>query len=352
MRTSDLTLPASHPAIRYTGRVDLSGEDGALLVWPASGFSFRYTGRVLEFRLRNLRHYWENSVSVFAGGREFRIALPAHPEAESFRITLPRPGTLVEFRKLQAGGSHYVEFLSLGIERGAELLPPPPAPERRIEVFGDSVSAGEVCECSEFAGMADPEDHRGRFDNALKSYAALAAGKLGAELHCTAQGGIAVMDGTGYFDGGKVGMERVWDALRYNPSLGPVTAWDFTRWVPHVVILALGQNDSHPDDFIDRDPVKRELWLSAYGRIARSLRERYPKAAFIMLTTILEHRSAWDEALDELAARLADMGVRRFRFSRGGRGTPGHPRIGEQEEMAAELAAFIESLGNGVWQGL
>lgn len=34
-------------------------------------------------------------------------------------------------------------------------------------------------------------------------------------------------------------------------------------------------------------------------------------------------------------------------FRRNGRGTPGHLRIPEAEEMAEELAAYMESLG--IW---
>lgn len=389
------------PEFRYSGRVDLSRADRPVLVWPASAIHVRVSGTRVAFRLKNLHNYWDNAVSLFVDGEEIRIPLKNRPWPVTYRVTLPAsrpgernesavenpnrphrlstgnpaplreadPGSPAPFRELilhksQGGGSSYIEFHGLFIENGAKVAPAAPPPARRIECFGDSVSAGEVCECAEYEGKTDPADHKGRYDNAWKSYVAVAARALGAELHDTSQGGIAVMDGTGYFVNGKVGLESVWDRLRYNPELGKTTRWDFSRWTPHVVVMALGQNDAHPVDFIDRDPALRARWLETYGSVIRSLRANYPRALFVVLTTILEHREAWDLALDELVSELrtdhgghgdpdkrGDSRVVRFRFTRNGRGTPGHPRVGEHEEMAAELVAFLESLGGEVWEG-
>ena len=38
-----------------------------------------------------------------------------------------------------------------------------------------------------------------------------------------------------------------------------------------------------------------------------------------------------------------------YMYKRNGAGTPGHLRIPEAEEMAEELTAYIESLGDGIW---
>jgi len=41
---------------------------------------------------------------------------------------------------------------------------------------------------------------------------------------------------------------------------------------------------------------------------------------------------------------MKDEKIRHFVFRRNGNGTPGHLRTAEAEEMAEELAAYIESL--------
>lgn len=42
--------------------------------------------------------------------------------------------------------------------------------------------------------------------------------------------------------------------------------------------------------------------------------------------------------------------VHHFLYSNNGRGTPGHIRRPEAEKMAEELSAYIESLGEEIWE--
>ncbi len=91
-------------------------------------------------------------------------------------------------------GCHELKILGFEIGDGERLLELPPVSGRRIEVYGDSVSAGESVEAIDFTGKTDPE-HEGGFSNCWFSFPWLTARMLGAELHDIAQGGIALMDG-------------------------------------------------------------------------------------------------------------------------------------------------------------
>ena len=111
---------------------------------------------------------------------------------------------------------------------------------RRIEVYGDSVSAGEVSEAVARAGLSDPENN-GEYSNSFYSYSWLCARKLHADIHDVAQGGIALLHGQGYFAGPDyTGMEESYDKIEMNPYLGETKPWDFSRYTPHVVIVAFG----------------------------------------------------------------------------------------------------------------
>lgn len=76
---------------------------------------------------------------------------------------------------------------ALELSRGSVLLPPSEKPNRRIEVYGDSVSAGEVSEAVDYVGKEDPE-HNGEYSNSWYSYIWMTARKLGAQIHDIAQG--------------------------------------------------------------------------------------------------------------------------------------------------------------------
>lgn len=84
----------------------------------------------------------------------------------------------------------------------------------------------------EYVGKTDPE-HNGEYSNSWYSYAWMTARNLNAQIHDIAQGGIALMDKTGWFcepDAG--GIESTWDKIQYNPLLGATVKWDFDRYTP------------------------------------------------------------------------------------------------------------------------
>jgi hypothetical protein len=240
---------------------------------------------------------------------------------------------------------HYFDFLGFLLDRGGEVLDQPPLPSRRIEAYGDSITCGEVSEAYDYAGMPDPA-HSGEFSNSFYSYAYLAAQALGAQLHNNSQGGLALLDSTGYFQYPQsLGLESLYDKLRPNPQLGDIEPWDFS-FKPHLILLAIGQNDAYPDNYMARDYNSRAsaFWRKRYLEFIKTLRSINPQADIICMTTILMHDPSWDEAIDEACLKLSDPKVHRFRFKKNGIGTPGHVRKPEAEEMAAELVAFIESL--------
>ena len=61
--------------------------------------------------------------------------------------------------------------------------------------------------------------------------------------------------------------------------------------------------------------------------------------------TVLGHDPTWDEALDEIVQEVGSPDVTHFMFTRTGKGTNGHPRATEQEEMACELFEYFRQSG-------
>ena len=339
----------------YMGRTD--ERDGAVrFFWPGTSVKLRFRGRSASCIIRSHRYYFNMYLGVVADGKMFRIPVPESSEDVKLTLCEGLDDTVHELiiYKAQAG-SNYLEFKGFELDDSAETLDPAPLPSRRIECYGDSVSAGEVSEGVEYTASSDPEGHEGRYDNSWYAYPMITARNLGASINNMAQGGIAIFDNTGYYHSPDyIGMESVYNKTCFIPEAeGGMTEWNFSRYIPHVVIFAVGQNDHHaPDDsVIDiSDPVYREKWKSRYKSIITDLRSKYPKALFILTLTVLEHSPCWDSAVDEISRELGDRMVVHYKFRRTGRATPGHPRITEQYEMAEELTAYISSLGDSVWR--
>ena len=215
------------------------------------------------------------------------------------------------------------------------------------------MSAGEVSEAVTCVGRPDPE-HNGEYSNSWYPYAWMAARKLGAELHDIAQGGIPLLQGAGYVAPPVYpGIMDIWDKVHYHPELGPVTDWDFENYTPHVVLVAVGQNDGHPVDYMKEDPEGEAAvrWRGAYRDFLTGIRGKYPHALILAATTILRHDPGWDEAIDRVCREINDPRLRHFCYRRNGAGTPGHIRIPEAEEMADELVDYIGGLNIPVWHG-
>ncbi|MCM1187709.1 MAG: electron transporter RnfD [bacterium] len=347
-----MRVEADHELLRYSGRIDFEDPKAPVFVYAGSYVKIKFTGKSISVEIANRRSYATNYVGYILDGKQGKFALAQDAKVHSYALgkgLSDGEHELLLFKRMDA--CHYFVFHGFELARDAGLLFFSEISRRRMEVFGDSVSCGEVSEAVDCVGKPDPV-HDGEFSNSWYSYSWIAARRLKAELHITSQGGAALLDGTGWFHAPDyIGMESIYDKLQYHPQLGPVKQWDFSRWQPHVAVVAIGQNDANPRNYMAEEPdgEAAQNWKRRYEAFVRELSERYPKAHFVLATTVLMHDEAWDRAIREVCEKIDSLRVHHFLYSQNGRGTPGHIRIPEAEKMAEELGGYIESLGN-IWE--
>lgn len=342
----------NNSSLIYSGRIDLSDPFAIVWTYPGTFVRIKFKGTQLSIHVRNKHNYWNNYLGVAEGDAQTKLLLPEEGEAT---IEIPLQTTQDNIHEVtifkRQDACHELTILGFEIncntDDECELLEASPLPPRRIEVYGDSVSAGEVSEAVDYVAKSDPE-HNGEYSNSWYSYAWIAARKLDAQLHDIAQGGVALLDNTGwYHEPDYIGMEQVWNKMRYNPDYGTVKDWDFSKYTPDIVIVAIGQNDSHPDDYMktDYEGEKAKNWRTHYRQFLAKLRETYPDAWIICCTTLLQHDIGWDMSISQAVLDIADKKISHCVFQRNGKATPGHLRIPEAEEMAKELCHHIRTLG-------
>lgn len=344
-------IKANDPALQYMGRIDWDDPENPVWIYACTYVKVRFTGSFIRAEVTNFRGCWDNFLGVILDGVQTKIKLEEsgrqiHTLGENLG---DGQHELLLFKRQD--GCHVLQFHGLHVADDAVVTAPEALPNRKIEIYGDSVSAGEVSEAIEYCGQVDPP-HNGEFSNGYHSYSWHTARLLNAQLHDIAQGGAALLADTGYFHAPDyLGMEYIYDKIQYNDQIVPSKTWDFSRYTPHVVVVAIGQNDNHPDDYMTRDPEgeKVQNWKAHYRAFIEKLRSIYPKAAIILSTTILGHHPGWDGAIDQVCTDLADSKIYHFLYSNNGCGTCGHIRTPEAEQMARELAAFIETIP-GVWE--
>lgn len=346
-------ISSTAPEILYTGRIDRQ-PGGAHFYWPGSNARVRFTGTTLSCELTADIVWGTVCLGLVVDGRLSRVPLIRANNGRRTTLLLAdglepdAPHEAMLFKQLDCSYSYALH----GFSTDGAFCDAPEAEPLRLEFYGDSVTAGACVEAVDYVGRTDPCSNDACYDNAWWSYAWQTARNLGASCHLTAQGGIAVLPHTGYFhDPTQIAMDETWDRLCYFPEAGPYSRWDFSRYIPHAVVFALGQNDHHnaltgKDDLVCEGEY-RAAWKRAYEKIARGVMAHYPEGTpLVFITTLIRHERAWDEAIAEIVEELRAEGLNAHHhlFARNGDGTNGHPRIPEQAEMAEELTAFLKTL--------
>ena len=279
MQIIDFTNPAlSHTMGRTTS------DSPAYQTWsfPYTQVHFHCTGTTVGARLVHHWGYGDIYLGAIIDGMQVKAPVPIDAAHDAISLTNgypsrtdPNGNALTErqpvdiilaehlpniehdviiFKRQDEGNARFDMHGVLIDDEATIAAPAEPMPDRRIEFYGDSVTCGERCEAICYTGQADPDVDLSGYSNAWHSYAAVTARNLNAQAHLVSQGGASLIDGIGWFHAPDyLGLESIWDRAAYNPELGATPQWDFSRYTPHVVVVAIGQNDAHPYDFMAED---------------------------------------------------------------------------------------------------
>jgi hypothetical protein len=160
------------------------------------------------------------------------------------------------------------QLVGIRLSSGGQLLDAPPAPKHRIELVGDSVSAaygisGEGPECH----------YSVTTQNAWLGFGSILARNLDADLVNVAWSGAGLMRHPEMQP-----LDRSMPEV-YDQTLPPEwkRPWDFSRWKPDAVVVALGQND-----FLSSDPGELPF-TTALEWFLTHIENEYPKAQVFFL---------------------------------------------------------------------
>jgi lysophospholipase L1-like esterase len=319
---------SASPGVRIVGRTASSGA-GARFGWPGVALQARFKGTRASVQLNDGNA--QNAFEVALDDRppqKFRTS----PGQTSYPLASDLPDgehRVTVWRSTEVFDTGNTDFLGIGeFGEGGALLAPPPAPERRIEVIGDSISVGAGIE----GGAANCAANRSSTDN-YYAYGSVAARALGADVATIAYSGIGVYRSYG---SGDLTMPQ-----RYDRALPTVDGgWEFSKYQPHVVVITLGTND-----FGSGNPG--QAYVDAYVSFAKHVRSKYQTAHFILAAMYGNQEAPIDNVVDNLKGG-DDSKVERFTFSsvQNNKGCAQHPDKAAQQAMGELLAARIKVIMN------
>ena len=344
LQTPSLPAAAGESGIQAVGRFLQEG-DCLRFAWGATRLTARFNGTTVRVRLDDQK--------ATAAGNYFNVHIDARPpfvlatlpQQESYVLAdeLPLGDHTVTLVKRTEALAGEVTFRGFDFGPRGTLLAPPPRATRRIEIIGDSISAGY--------GNEGDDEHcpfTARTENGELAYGPLTARALDAEAVVLAWSGRGILRNR---DGSTE------DTLLkiYGRTLPARidSVWNFASWTADVVVINLGTND-----FALGIPPQGPF-VAAYVQLLHEVRANYPKAQiFCTLGPMLHDAPDKNEknlsaARQDIQAALAQQqkaGDTRIAFleypvqtKARGMGCDWHPSLATHAAMAEHLTAAIKS---------
>jgi lysophospholipase L1-like esterase len=329
-------ISPDNPLIFYTGRINLSDPTAPHFFYAGSYATLRFRGTSARAILTDEGGWNEhaNQVGCVINGGDLSIypmIKGGNHQTLLFASGLDDREHTLTLIKLNGPGDGRGRITLHGVilDEEADLLPPPPLPAFKLEIYGDSVTEGGGAACPEDTNDCGPHGNNGWF-----SYANVLARLLNGQVHNVGIAGLATLDNTGWYEDGKTGLETTYDKL--NPSGEAKSAWDFTHYTPDLVVMAMGVNDQSKGGFNDLP-----RWKFTYKRIVHDIHERYGggRRPFVFAVAPLQVYEAYCN-VEQLVSELRAEGIYAF-YYRYSFEVTGHPNRPQSARMAAELAEFI-----------
>jgi lysophospholipase L1-like esterase len=322
--------------VRLVGRFDTTDATRPSFSWSGSAMVARFQGTSATLRIDGS----PNQFTVVVDGNVASQILKVVSGTSQYTIaTGLSAGThdVVVWKRTE-GNQGSNRFLGLDVT-GGQLLAAGAAPDRRVEIYGDSITAGYGMDG---AGPSCP--YTPDTENHYLTYAALTARTLNAELHAVAWSGIGMYRNYGVSGASADAMPAVY--ARTLASTATPT-WDFAKWQPHAVVINLGTNDASTSG----DPGTP--YETAYLGFVRTLRQKYPDAHLLLtigpmldganLTAIKGH-------LQKVISTRASEGDTKMSFlefpvqqQADGYGCDWHPSPATNAKMATLLTAELKA---------
>lgn len=334
----ELFVDYSNSQIVYSGRIDSSQAKGVELYWSGTSIKINFEGKAIAALIEGEKG--ANYYNVIIDNDSLFILRPDTTKRYyQLASELPKGKHTIEIFKRTEWDRGKTFFYGFKIEGAAKLLQKSPPYKRKIEFYGNSITAGYAVE--DLSGGDSPDS---TYTNNYLSYAAITARHFNANYHCISKSGIGVT--VSWFP---LTMPEMYDRL--NPT-DPNSKWDFSLYKPDIVVINLLQNDCWLVNMPDSDEFKMrfgteapndEFIINAYQQFVTNIRNHYPKANIICSLGSMDavkEGSKWIDYIKIAVANLNDKTI--YTHFMPYIKASGHPSIKDQEEMANSIIEFIE----------
>lgn len=340
---------------RLSGRT--TWQEGALYLGYSAAFlefTFRGTHASAEFLTDRLD--WEEIhrawVAVFVDGAdEPALRFPLTKERERFVLFESNEAKETTLRIMKYSEAAFGAVGIASLEVTGEILPPPVAKAKKVEVIGDSITCGYGIE-----GIVDKDTFTTAQENPWNAYGCRIARALDADVSLISWSGNGIVS---HYVDESVNEPRNDEALmpelyyyedfsadlRREKNRTDYIKRDFTTYQPQLIIINLGTNDG---SYTRNIPARDRAFVNGYVKFLRQIREVNPEAN--ILCTVGLMRTETNALVKEAVERVNDFGDNKVYFKEAfmqngevdGIGADWHPTEATQKKFAEYLLEFIK----------
>ena len=324
---------ADNNMIKYVGRIDFTDPKAPKFSAAGTYIEAKFNGTTVDIEISEEHKYNNNQffqVSI-DGNTPVRFQTVAGQSIYRLASGLTSGTHIVRITKDSEASIGWMQFKKIRVE---ELLDHT-LPVRKIECFGNSITCGAGIYTNLCSISIDSKWYYST--SATKSYGALLAKKLNAQYHLTSWSGIGLTKSCCNMT---VIMPTVYDLTFIEGS--STQKWNFSKYIPDVVTICLGQNDGVIDS---------ATFINAYINFIDKLKVYYPNTQFLCITSPMSDDALYNyhvkclTAIENHYSSKGDNKVHKVFLSHNmNNGCTTHPDGAQHEIIAAELEVAIKNI--------
>ncbi len=262
--------------VNFYGRCYLDAEKGVSISNSSAGFEVKFYGTSLKASILATESKEVGGKAPELAGNGYLYIFVDDVEYWSDATVLELTGTsgtpeevvLAEnlplgehtLKALKVTEAKYTQAYVKSVTTDGNFRTPPAKPTLKMEIIGDSIMSG-----ANAMRFSDNDEKGTDSECSLTAYGAIAASYLGAQFNSVNRSGLTVSGGNPGKNFAKIG-----DYYGLYGEYDPV-AWDFSSYVPDVVVLDLGYNDLG-------NGTSETLFTEAYTAFVAEIRSHYADA--------------------------------------------------------------------------
>lgn len=271
--------PPEPPSVRFVGRFDEREAAGPKCGWPGCRILANFRGDAVSVTLDEAEmpdgpSEWDLAVD---GEWKSKLVLQVGSHSYDLASGLSDGEHRVELYKRTESQTGVTQFLGFDFH-GGTLLSPPPRQKRRIEIVGDSDVAGYGYAGASNGGVCDGQAWKAKYQDFHAAWGARVGQAFDAELSGT------VFSGKGFYYNAWRPDTATMGVLypRANPE-DETSQFDFSKFVPDVIVVSLGGNDYNLGQPEDTGPAPLAGFTDKVRDLMTTMRGAYPTAHVFLM---------------------------------------------------------------------